>query len=176
MFATSKLFLRKLHRLQNSERLFEIKRKKNMNVRMVIFSKTKLSQTTKIIEKTQVTAQKLKNVKRKLNASGRWVPAIVFEHVDQLDYCFAFFVLLSRLECVLVFPAEHRVAALKLQSSQFCSKNKCTFYKKHQPRDGVQLEEHALQLVQTRRWQLRRTNMLDPATLKEFNLCTKMAK
>ena len=28
MFATSKLFLRKLHRLQNSERLFEIKRKK----------------------------------------------------------------------------------------------------------------------------------------------------
>jgi hypothetical protein len=71
MFATSKLFLRKLHRLQNSERLFEIKRKKNMNVRMVIFSKTKLSQTTKIIEKTQVTAQKLKNVKSKLNASGR---------------------------------------------------------------------------------------------------------
>jgi len=33
-----------------------------------------------------------------------------FEHMDQLDNCFAFFVLLSWLESVLVFPAEHRVA------------------------------------------------------------------
>jgi len=45
------------------------------------------------------------------------IPSIVLDHVDQLDDKFPLLILLGRIECVLIFPSECRLAHLAVNIS-----------------------------------------------------------